>query len=617
MSREAVDKTDFHALPAEAVLASVGGAATGLSSKEAARRLAAEGPNLLPEPPRRGPLTRFLLQFHNVLIYVLLASAALTAALDHWIDTGVILAVVIGNAVIGFIQEGRAEQAMAAIRGMLAPHAAALRDGRRISIDAADLVVGDIVLVEAGDKAPADLRLIEAKGLRAEEAILTGESVPVSKRIEPVAADAALGDRTSMLFSGTLVAAGAGRGVVVATGAHTEIGQISRMIARVETLTTPLVHQMDAFARWLTLFILMIAASLLAYGYFVRHLPFVELFMIVVGLSVAAIPEGLPAVLTITLAVGVQAMARRNAIVRQLPAIETLGSVSVICTDKTGTLTRNEMTAHGVFTIGGEGYAPFGAVHAPDGAIVTAPDGILIEVARIAALCNDASLHEVDHQSWRVEGDPMEAALVALAGKVTGEGAAPFRSWRRSDVIPFDAAHRYMAVLAHDHEGHTAIFVKGAPEAVLELCANERTFDDEVAPLDADRWHGLVEQLASEGQRVLAVALRPMPQGRSVLNTADLEGHLTLIGLIGLIDPPRPEAIAAVAECHAAGIRVKMITGRRHRHGPKGQRDRQGSGRARPGRRQLRLNCCSGPRGPDGVRQHQKGHQLDPAHQCG
>jgi magnesium-transporting ATPase (P-type) len=510
---------------------------------------------------------RLLLQFHNVFIYVLLASAAVTAALDHWIDTGVILAVVIGNAVIGFIQEGRAEQAMAAIRGMLAPYAAVLRDGRRMSVDAADLVVGDIVLVEAGDKAPADLRLIEANGLRAEEAILTGESVPVSKRIEPMAADAALGERTSMLFSGTLVAAGAGRGVVVATGARSEIGRISGMIARVETLTTPLVHQMDAFARWLTLFILLIAASLLAYGYFVRHLPFVELFMIVVGLSVAAIPEGLPAVLTITLAVGVQAMARRNAIVRQLPAIETLGSVSVICTDKTGTLTRNEMmaasvaTAHGVFTIGGEGYAPLGAVHEPNGAIVTAPDGILTEVARMAALCNDASLHEADRQSWRVEGDPMEGALVALAGKVTGEGAAPFRSWRRSDVIPFDAAHRYMAVLAYDHEGHSGIFVKGAPEAVFELCANERTSDGGVAPLHAERWHRLVEQLAGEGQRVLAVALRPMPQGRNVLNTADLEGHLTLIGVIGLIDPPRPEAIAAVAECHAARIRVKMITG--------------------------------------------------------
>jgi magnesium-transporting ATPase (P-type) len=557
----------IHALPIDAALTATASTGDGLSSVEAARRLAADGPNRLPEPARRGPLLRLLLQFHHVLIYVLIASAAVTAALDHWIDTGVILAVVIANAVIGFIQEGRAEQAMAAIRGMLAPHAAVLRDGRRISIDAADLVVGDIVLIEAGDKVPADLRLLEARALRTEEAVLTGESVPVSKRIEPVSADAALGDRASMLFSGTLVAAGAGRGLVAATATRTEIGRISGMIATVETLTTPLVRQMDAFARWLTVFILIVAGALLAYGYFVRHLPFADLFMVIVGLSVAAIPEGLPAVLTITLAVGVQAMARRNAIVRRLPAIETLGSVSVICTDKTGTLTRNEMmaasiaTADGVFRIGGEGYAPVGAVHDAVGEVATAPIGGFLEIARISALCNDATLRQNDEGVWRVEGDPMEGALLALAGKLTGDGPSRFRSWRRDDAIPFDAAHRYMAVLAHDHEGHVGIFVKGAPETVLGLCAEERLAHGGAAPLDPTRWHRLVEEFANEGQRVLAFASRPLPQGQATLNTSDVSDRMTFIGLVGLIDPPRAEAIDAVAECHAAGIRVKMITG--------------------------------------------------------
>ena len=320
------DGTPFHALPAEQALTHLDATAAGLDSTEADRRRERHGANRLPEPPRRHTLLRFLAHFNNVLIYVLLGAAVVTALLAHWVDTGVILAVVVINAIIGHIQEGRAEQAMAAIRDMLAPRSSVLRDGRRQTIDATELVPGDIVLVEAGDRVPADLRLLEARGLKAEEAILTGESMPVDKGTTPCAQDAALGDRSPMLFSGTLIAAGTGRGVVVATGTHTQIGRISGMLSSVETLTTPLVEQMDAFARWLTVFILMVAASLLAYGHFVGHLPFAELFMVVVGLSVAAIPEGLPAVLTITLAVGVRVMAQRHAIVRRLPAIETLGS---------------------------------------------------------------------------------------------------------------------------------------------------------------------------------------------------------------------------------------------------------------------------------------------------
>lgn len=560
------EDTGIHALSADQSLCAMAADPGGLETEEAARRLKRHGPNRLPEPERRSVLLRFLSHFNHVLIYVLIASAAVTAALQHWVDTGVILAVVIVNAVIGYIQEGRAEQAMEAIRGMLAPRSAVLRDGRRHTVDATELVPGDIVLVEAGDRVPADLRLIEARGLKAEEALLTGESVPVDKGTDAVAEGADLGDRTSMLFSGTLVVAGAGRGVVATTGTKTQIGRISGMLGRVETLTTPLVTQMDRFARWLTVFILIVAGTLLAYGYFVGHMTFSDLFMAVVGLSVAAIPEGLPAVLTITLAVGVQAMARRNAIVRRLPAIETLGSVSVICSDKTGTLTRNEMmaatlaAAEHVYSVGGNGYSPEGAVRWREADAHPEEHAVLMEFARAAGLCNDAMLH-VHDGGWRVEGDPMEGALMALAGKITGEGGAPFRGWSRTDAIPFDAAHRYMATLHHDHEGHACIHVKGAPETIMALCGDQRAAQDGTEPLDADYWHRMIEELASEGQRVIAVASRTVPQDHKILNTTDLEDQLTLIGLIGLIDPPRAEAIDAVAECHTAGIRVKMITG--------------------------------------------------------
>ena len=558
--------TPPQALPAKAVLAAFDTTADGLSSAEAARRLARHGPNKMPQAARRNVIVRFLAHVHNVLIYVLLAAAAVTAALGHWVDTGVILAVVLVNAVIGHIQEGRAEQAMEAIRDMLAPRATVLRAGARLSLAAETLVPGDIVLVEAGDRVPADLRVIHARGLKAEEALLTGESVPVDKGAAPVAADAALGDQSAMLFSGTLIAAGIGRGVVVATGAQTQIGAISGMLSGVQTLTTPLVAQMDSFARWLTLFILIVAGALLAYGYFVGHLPFSDLFMAVVGLSVAAIPEGLPAVLTITLAVGVQAMARRNAIIRRLPAIETLGSVSVICSDKTGTLTRNEMMvvslasgAH-VFSVSGMGYAPEGALQS--GAVPATPQThpTLTCFAQAAALCNDATLEQADGV-WRVAGDPMEGALLALAGTITGADPAAPNRWTRRDVIPFDAAHRYMATLHHDGASRATIHVKGAPEAVLALCDRARADDGSTIALDSDHWHRLVDTLAADGQRVIAVAARAVSQEHAELTEADLRGKLTLIGLIGLIDPPRDEAIAAIEQCHAAGIRVKMITG--------------------------------------------------------
>ncbi len=556
----------WHAAGEDEVLRSLGASREGLSTQAAAARLERFGPNALPRARSRSALRRLLAQFNNVLIYVLLGAAALTAVLAHWVDTGVILAVVAANAIIGFVQEGRAEQAMDAIRQMLAPKSSVLRDGERRSLDSALLAPGDIVLLEAGEKVPADVRLLEAAGLRVEEAILTGESVPVDKRIKAVAPTAPIGDRSSMAFSGTLVAAGAGRGVVVATGQATEIGRISGLLSTVETLTTPLVRQMDGFARWLTLLILLIAAVMLAYGYFVGHMPFDDLFMIVVGLAVAAIPEGLPAVLTITLAIGVQAMARRNAIIRRLPAIETLGSVSVICTDKTGTLTRNEMMvtalagAGHAWVVSGVGYAPQGDIHLDQVETDPVDHPVLREFARISELCNDAALR-VHGEAWTVEGDPMEGALKALAGKIVGGGGNPCAAWRRLDTIPFDAAHRYMAVLHKDPDGRAWISAKGAPERILAMCSAQLGADGRTEALEPNAWHSRVESIAAQGQRVLALARREAPGGQTSLAAADLEGQLVLVGLVGLIDPPRAEAVAAVAECRQAGIRVKMITG--------------------------------------------------------
>lgn len=547
-------------------MAALNTTASGLSESEAELRLAQRGPNRLPKPARRSAILRFVAHFHNILIYVLLAAAAITASLGHLIDTGVILAVVIANAIIGYIQEGRAEQAMEAIRQMLAPRTSVLRGGKRRSLDSALVVPGDIVILETGEKVPADVRLVMANGLRIQEAILTGESVPVDKLTEPVAVNALLGDRSCMAFGGTLVIGGAGRGVVVATGESSEIGRISGLLSRVETLTTPLIRQMDGFARWLTILILLVAAILLVFGYFVGHHNFPDLFMAVVGLSVAAIPEGLPAVLTITLAIGVQAMARRNAIVRRLPAIETLGSVSVICTDKTGTLTRNEMmvasvaAGRDVFSVDGEGYAPEGTIRLGDVVLKGQDHDILEELARAAALCNDAVLR-LHNDNWTVEGDPMEGALLAFSGKIALQGLKAFSGWAMTDAIPFDARHRYMATLHHDHEGRAFVHLKGAPERVIAMCSTQRSESGGTEPLDKGYWHRIAHDIAANGQRVLAFATRSLPPGHDVLDVADLEGKLVLIGVVGLIDPPRPEAVAAVAECHGAGIRVKMITG--------------------------------------------------------
>jgi len=533
----------------------------GLTDAEAAARLARFGRNELPGRRQAGPLRRLLAQFHNLLIYVLIGAAAITGALGHTKDTLVILAVVLVNAAVGFIQEGRAEAAIAALHRMLAPMASVLRGNRRRKIDAAHLVPGDVILIEVGDRVPADARLIEAAALKLQEAILSGESVPVEKTVDPVAVDAALGDRTSMVYSGTLVVSGQGRAVVTATGAEAEIGRISELLAGVEELTTPLLKKMDVFARWITALILSGAALLLVYGFFVQHLPFEALFMIVVSLSVAAIPEGLPAVLTITLAIGVRKMSARHAIVRRLPAIETLGALTVVCTDKTGTLTRNEMmvasiSAHGRrFSVEGEGYLT-------DGRIVAENDWEDVDLSGLiatGALCNDADIVVGAGGAPAASGDPMEAALLVLADKAGASHDVLRADWTRQAVLPFDAAHRYMATLDKGADG-ASIHLKGAPEAVFAMCVSQAG-DGGEAPLDRAYWEAETNRIAALGQRVIALATKPAPKASPTLGHSDLAEGLVLLGLVGLIDPPRAEAIAAVADCQGAGIVVKMITG--------------------------------------------------------
>ena len=555
----------WHAASVEEVLQALASGRDGLDEREAARRLAGHGPNRLPAAKPRSAFRRFLAQFDNLLIYVLLAAAAITLALGHVIDAAVILAVVVLNAAIGFVQEGRAERALDAIRGMLAPHASVMRGGHRLTVEAETLVPGDLVLLDPGDRVPADLRFLRTRSLRIEEAALTGESIPVDKSPAPVAAEAPLGDRSSIAFSGTLVAAGRGAGIVVATGAETEIGRVSAMVRTVETLTTPLLRQMNGFARQLTLVILGLSAAIFAFAVFARGYAAEDAFLVVVGVAVAGIPEGLPAVMTIALAIGVRRMAARSAIVRRLPAVETLGSVSIICTDKTGTLTRNEMTvaaaatSAAIFAVSGEGYDPSGTIWRGGEEIGPAGHPPLSELARAALLCNDAALRRTK-AGWVVDGDPMEGALVAFAIKAGLNAEDLRRQFQRRDEIPFDARHRFMATLHHDPAGAAFLCLKGAPEQVLAMCDRQRgEVGDE--PLATAAWRERVEALAARGQRVLAVATKTMPADAHELAFADAEGGLTLLGLLGLIDPPREEAVAAVRDCQGAGIRVKMITG--------------------------------------------------------
>ena len=555
---------DWHALPQDEVLRQLAVTSnSGLSLQEAALRLDQYGRNSLPQPKRRGPWLRFALQFHNPLIYVLLGAGALTFALNDYVDAGVIAFVVLINALIGFIQEGKAENALEAVRAMLASRANVLRDGERHEIDAALLVPGDIVLLESGAKVPADLRLLRVKNLRVNEAALTGESVPTEKSVDAVAVDAPMGDRSSMAYSGTVVSFGQALGVVVGTGQGTEIGRIGKMVGEVQTLATPLTRRLDQFARQITFVILAVGVLTFLFGYYVREMPMLDIFLAVVGLAVAAIPEGLPAIVTIVLAIGTRVMARNKSIVRRLPAVETLGSVTVICTDKTGTLTKNEMTtvqallpSH-TLQVSGAGYSPEGGFSRDGVALNTEDLAALQDLAQCALLCNDAQLKQDATGGWTLVGDPTEGALLSFAHKAGLDPLEAAAATPRIDEIPFESEHSFMATLHHDHAGHAFVLLKGAPERVLELCLQDSSGN----AIDRGAWDTRMDVAATAGQRLLALARCDMPAGSSALSMADITQRFTLLGLLGLIDPPREEAIAAVAECQRAGLRVKMITG--------------------------------------------------------
>lgn len=570
MSNQKLDhRKPWHAMTAEEALRSVDSSPKGLSEPQAEARLAQYGPNQLNQQKGRPWWKRLLEQFNNILMLILIVAAAASLWLGEVLDAGAILGVVIIIALIGFFQEGKAEQALDSIRNMLSPRAQVMRDGRRQELPAEALVPGDIVLLESGDRVPADLRLLEARRLRHEEAALTGESTPVDKAVDPVYGTTDLAERSPMAYAGTLVVQGNAKGLVVETGAQTEIGRISEMLRGVEKLRTPLLAQLDRAGRVLALFILGAAVLTAGFGVLVHGEPVNEMFMAAVGLAVAAIPEGLPAIVTIGLALGVQAMAKRNAIIRRLPAVETLGSISTIFSDKTGTLTRNEMTAQairlpeGEIRIDGVGFAPQGAFYEVrdgkngDEALNLDEHPTLRHFLEVGVLCNDAELAE-ENGRWRIHGDPTEGALVVAAAKA-GMSAAELRGHHsRQDAIPFESERKYMATL-HEVEGEPCLLVKGAPDRMLEMCQRVQTASGETT-LDHATWEAHIHELSSRGLRVLALAEK---RGEDIDELTDehTEEGLILLGLVGLLDPPREEAIEAVKQCLTAGIRPVMITG--------------------------------------------------------
>ena len=547
----------------DAVLADLDATAGGLSADDAARRLETAGPNRLPTPKKTSAIRRLLGHFDDILIYILLASAVLKAILGDWVDFAVILAVAVINAAVGFLQEGQAEKALDGIRTMLSLDAQALRDGEWKVVDAEDLVPGDVVRVRSGDRVPADLRLLEATNLQVEEAALTGESVPAAKQLEAVGPDAGIGDRSTMLYSGTIVAVGQGVGVVTATGAQTEIGRIQSLIGEVDHLETPLSKQLASFGKVLSLGILAMAGAMLVIGRVIHDFELPELVSAAIGFAVAAVPEGLPALVTVTLALGVQQMARRNAITRKLTAVEALGSVTTICSDKTGTLTKNEMTARtvvtaeGSYTVEGLGYAPEGRVTTADGGDASlAEHADLRAFVEAAIACNDARVVEVDGH-WQVVGQPTEGAVTTLGRKAGVDPSAV----ERLAVLPFESSTKYMATLDRVPDGRTLVHVVGAPDRLLDRSTHERGSDGTPVPIDRARWEATIDELGGQGLRVLAAAERVAVAGATTLSADDAESDLVLLGLVGIVDPPRPEAIQAIADCHRAGIRVKMITG--------------------------------------------------------
>ncbi len=551
----------WHTLPSETVLAHFHSTASGLTTPEAAQRLEKYGPNELQASQQVSPWALLLEQFKNVLILILLVAVLLSAFLGHAIEAVAIGVIVLFAVLLGFIQEYRAERAIAALRRMAAPTATVLRDGQESEVPARELVPGDFVLLRAGDKIPADLRLVEAINLQIEEAALTGESVPVEKQTQPLTdAGLAVGDRRNMAYAGTAATYGRGRAVVVATGMQTEFGQIAQLLETVESSRTPLQENLDKVGHTLAQAAFAIVAVIVAMGLF-RGQELIEMLIFGIALAVAVVPEALPAVVTISLAIGVQRMAKHHALMRRLSAVETLGSTSVICSDKTGTLTKDEMTVRKIVVTGqvldvsGAGYEPHGEFS--QGGVVVAPSAPLRQLLSAATLASDArvAFNEAENR-WHVKGDPTEGALVVVAAKAGLHPAALEAEFPRVGEIPFTSETKRMVTLHAGAAGEVA-FAKGAPEVIVAVCTRQATAAGETALLPADREEILAaaHELAGLALRVLAVASKP---GTTL---AEAEHGMTFLGLIGMIDPPRPEAQLAIAKCEAAGIKVVMITG--------------------------------------------------------
>ena len=533
--------SNWHTQDVPQVLTCLNSNRAGLSATEAELRLTTNGLNEMESFQRPSSLRRFLRQFHNILIYVLIISAIIAAFLAHLVDAGVIIGVVVINAIFGFIQEGKAEEAINAIKNILAPNATVIRNETHLEIPAKFLVIGDIVLIKSGDKIPADLRLIETKNLQIQEAILTGESNVVEKSIDTVALDAKLGDRLNMAYSGTMVMNGRGIGIVTATAADTEIGKISALLKNTPNTTTPLLQQINIFGRWITLAIMILAIITFVIGIWYWDNQIEQMFIAAVGLTVAAIPEGLPATITIILAIGVARMAKNNAIIRQLPAVETMGAVTTICTDKTGTLTRNEQEVEHIITA-------TAAYNIEDTDILSTShqhEDLLLAI-QAAILCNDAV---------NIYGNPVDKALLCLGNMAKIDIAFLQNSYPRLDLIPYESEHKFMATLHHDHgkhECHEVVYVKGAPEKILSMCSPED---------NNQYWHQQITALAKQGYRIIAIAMKKFTAEKITLAFDDITHDLKLLAIFGLIDAPRPEVAASIEQCHKAGIKVKMITG--------------------------------------------------------
>lgn len=540
----------------------------GLGAEEIARRYEQYGWNELELQPGKPAWLRLLLQFHQPLLYILMLAGAVKALLGSWTNAAVIWGVTVINAVIGYIQEAKAEGAIAALAKAVTTEATVLREGQTLRIASEDVVPGDIVLLTSGDKVPADIRLLKIRNLQVDESALTGESAPVEKSVDPLPPETPLAERTNMAYAGSFVTFGQGTGVVVATANATEVGQISKSMGLSVNLSTPLTRKFAQFSHTLLYAILTLAALTFVIG-LLQGETWLYMFEAAVALAVSAIPEGLPAVVTITLAIGVSRMARRHAIIRKLPAVEALGSTTVICSDKTGTLTENQMTVQAIYA-GGQTYAVSGGGYSPKGEIRLADASVteshleagqhpaLAECLIAGVLCNDSRLEHAAEQ-WNVIGDPTEGALLTVAAKVGVSQSGLAASRPRLDSIPFESEYQYMATLNNGNP--RVIYVKGSVEALLPRCSS--MLDGQGAEIDLDREiiEHTVNTMAAQGLRVLTFARKLTDAHQHAIDHDDLETGLTLLGLQGMIDPPRPEAIAAVRTCQAAGIRVKMITG--------------------------------------------------------